>query len=306
MSEDLSGTAFGDVDRTGYAQAFIPYLDAASQQFRSLKGSSHEALGLQAGDRVLDVGCGVGDDLRELASLVGPHGYAAGLDSSHNLVEEARRRASVPGAASAEFRVGDVHALPWGPDTFTACRADRVLQHVRDPRAALAEMVRVTRPGGRVLVIDRDWDLVAVDADDRVTTRAVLRRIADGIRNGWIGRHLHALFRDVGLASVLVRPISVELLDFDVADRLLDQPRPMQSSILCIHLWALAPLPACATPGRGAFSQHVSAPRHRALRPPRRLTVAFQGDLAAKRAVQIDEVDRRQRTGGRPPDQTDP
>jgi len=123
MSEDLSGTAFGDVDRTGYAQAFIPYLDAASQQFRSLKGSSHEALGLQAGDRVLDVGCGVGDDLRELASLVGPHGYAAGLDSSHNLVEEARRRASVPGAASAEFRVGDVHALPWGPDTFTACRA---------------------------------------------------------------------------------------------------------------------------------------------------------------------------------------
>jgi ubiquinone/menaquinone biosynthesis C-methylase UbiE len=195
---DLSGRAFGDVDGTGYTESFVDYLDSATQQFRSLKQRSWERLDLGAGDKVLDVGCGLGDDIRGLAGLVGLTGHVIGVDSSQTLLAECRRR-----SADVQFPVrvvaADAHHLPFAKNLFTACRTDRVLQHLRNPRQAFREMVRVVRPGGRVCVVDRDWGLVALDADDGETTRFVLKRIANGIRNAWVGRSLHALFLEVGI-----------------------------------------------------------------------------------------------------------
>ncbi len=82
-------------------------------------------------------------------------------------------------------------------------------------------MVRVVRPGGRISVVDRDWDLVALDADDRETTRFVLKRMANGICNAWVGRSLHALFLEVGIEP-FIEPVSIPLFDLNVADTLLD------------------------------------------------------------------------------------
>jgi ubiquinone/menaquinone biosynthesis C-methylase UbiE len=217
---DLSGRAFGDVDGTGYTESFVAYLDSATQQFQSLKQRSWERLDLGSGDRVLDVGCGLGDDVRELVRLVGLTGHVIGVDSSQTLLAQCRRR-----SADVPFPVGfvaaDAHDLPFASNLFTACRADRVLQHLRNPRQALREMVRVVRPGGRVSVVDRDWGLVALDADDRETTRFVVKRMAEGIRNAWVGPSLHALFLEVGIEPV-IEPVSIPLFDLNVADTLLD------------------------------------------------------------------------------------
>ena len=82
-------------------------------------------------------------------------------------------------------------------------------------------MVRVTKPGGTVQIIDRDWGLVAIDADDQAVTRKILDCFCAKIRNGWIGRRVPVLFRDGGLLEVRVEALPITVRDFRIADTLL-------------------------------------------------------------------------------------
>jgi SAM-dependent methyltransferase len=221
QSADLSGTAFCDIDGTGYAADFIAYLDQAADHFRPLKVFTHSLLRLRPGDRILDVGCGCGDDLRELATLVTPNGCAVGIDSSQSMIDEARQR-SAGCELPLQFERGDAAHLRWHADYFDACRADRVFQHLPDPQRALNELLRVLKPGGRVVIVDRDWGMVAVDASDVETTRVVLNRACAGIRNGWMGRGLGGLFKKAGVIDAEVQAKSISINRFAVADALLD------------------------------------------------------------------------------------
>ena len=132
---DISGTAYCDVDGTGYAGDFITYLDQAADHFGSLKVFTHSLLRLQPGDRILEVGCGCGDDLRKLATLISPNGCAVGIDSSQSMIDEARQR-NVGCKLPLQFERGDAGHLRWHSNHFDACRADRVFQHLPDPERA--------------------------------------------------------------------------------------------------------------------------------------------------------------------------
>src|SRR5258708_4442950 len=83
-------------------------------------------------------------------------------------------------------------------------------------------MVRVTKPGGTVQIVDRDWGLVAVESNDQAVTRKILDYVCGKIRNGWIGRQVPVLFRDCGLQEVRVEALPITVQDFRVADRLFD------------------------------------------------------------------------------------
>lgn len=203
------------------AAAAVSYLETASVHFQDVKARSYRALGLKRGALVLDVGCGVGRDARELMRLVGARGRVVGIDYSEEMIADARRRAKDV-SLFLKFVVSEAHHVGFSSDTFDASRADRVLQHLADPRAAFEEMVRVTKPGGTVQVIDRDWGLVAIDADDQGVMRKILERICDKIRNGWIGRRIPVLFQDCGLQGVCVEALPVTVQDFRIADTLLD------------------------------------------------------------------------------------
>ena len=200
--------------------AAVTYLQSASIHFQDVKARSYQALGLKAGAVVLDVGCGLGHDARELMRLVGARGRVVGADYSEEMIAEARRGSK--GISSLpRFVVSEAHQLGFSSNTFDASRADRVLQHLADPRAAFEEMVRVTKPGGTVQIIDRDWGMVAVDADDQAVTRKILNFLCGKFRNGWIGRRVPVLFRDAGLQEVRVEALPITVRDFRVADLLL-------------------------------------------------------------------------------------
>ena len=95
-----------------------------------------------------------------------------------------------------------------------------VLQHLADPKRALDELMRVTRPGGWVVVAEPDWGTLVVDGCDAATTLAVLTAIAGRICDPWIGRRLFGLFRRAGLAEVAIVAGATVLTDFTEADRL--------------------------------------------------------------------------------------
>jgi len=89
---------------------------------------------------------------------------------------------------------------------FDAVVAATTLSHVPDPRRALAEMVRVTRPGGRVGVFDVDGDLTLFAHPDRELTRRIVLAYSDlGWVNGWLARGLPALLVELGIVNVRAR-----------------------------------------------------------------------------------------------------
>lgn len=153
--------------------------------------------------------------------MVTPNGCAVGIDNSQSMVDEARQR-NVGCELPLQFELGDAGHLRWHSDYFDACRADRVFQHLPDPERTLNEMLRVLKPGGRVLVVDRDSGMVAVDASDVETTRVVLNRACAGIRNGWMARGLCGLFKKSGVINAEVQTKSISINSFVVADTLLD------------------------------------------------------------------------------------
>ncbi len=218
MNDDLA-SGFQDVDRATDFALFSSCLDLIESIpfFAECKRESFDLLGASPGRRLLDVGCGLGDDAAALAGLVAPGGTAVGVDGSRAMVEAARRRHA--GIGGLSFEVADAAALPFEDASFDACRVDRVLQHIADPAPAIREMVRVLRPSGVLVAYDNDWETLAVDSADRALTRTVLNAWCDRFPSGWIGRQLVPLFLQAGLRDVVALPRTLVLRDLAVADR---------------------------------------------------------------------------------------
>lgn len=201
---------FTQVDRTEDPDFFVRFMDEAQKPdaIQASKRLMVKRAALTSGESVLDAGCGPGDDLFDMVERVGPDGRLVGLDASEVMIAEARRRAAQR-SLPVTFKVGEATALPFPDGTFDVCRAARLLEHLPDPRGALSEMVRVTRPGGRVVVFDFDWDTLIIDHPDKETTRTVVLTYSDSIQNGWIGRQLPRLLRERRLDLLSIDPLQV-------------------------------------------------------------------------------------------------
>jgi ubiquinone/menaquinone biosynthesis C-methylase UbiE len=199
-------TRFTEIDLTPDARFFVDFMDVANAQpdRQRFKTIIAERLSLSSGDRVLDVGCGTGDDVRMLAPLVGPDGHVIGIDASETMISVARDRSRVS-SLLVEFAVGDAAKLDFSDNTFNACRCETVLMHLDgEPARAITEMARVTRAGGRVVVSDFHWDALVIDHPDRRLTRTIVHTACDMIRHGWIGSQLPRLMADAGLIDIQV------------------------------------------------------------------------------------------------------
>jgi demethylmenaquinone methyltransferase / 2-methoxy-6-polyprenyl-1,4-benzoquinol methylase len=110
--------------------------------------------GLEAGDRALDVCCGTGDLALALALRVGPEGSVIGADFSEPMLELARRKAAERGVGQVTFEWADALELPYGDAEFEAVTVGFGVRNLADIGAGLAEMVRVLRPGGRLVILE--------------------------------------------------------------------------------------------------------------------------------------------------------
>jgi ubiquinone/menaquinone biosynthesis C-methylase UbiE len=214
----LIAGGFQDVDATGAAAQFAAYLDTVSTVLIAHKRASIEALRLHPGDRALDVGCGLGDEVCLLAEAVGPNGSAAGVDLSERLLEAARARYGQ--RPSIRFIQADAHRLPFADHEFDGARIERTLQHVADPAAVVREVARTVRPGGRIVAMEPDWHTLVLSGEDIGTTRAVVNDIAGQIRHPAAGRSLPAWFHCAGLVIERFEAGAIATRSFALADQL--------------------------------------------------------------------------------------
>ncbi len=197
-------TGFADVDSSGRSRELVDYLALVAQNMGDLRLGGYDMLRLAPGSAVLDVGCGVGEVCVELAARVGTAGKVAGVDLSEAMIEAARKTVSASGTA-ADLRVASVYELPFADATFDAVRSERVFQHLDNPDAGLREMIRVTRAGGRVLIIDPDHGQAGLAVDEPVHRRvfeAIQRAMVAMIANPHSGTRLRGMFARAGLTEI--------------------------------------------------------------------------------------------------------
>lgn len=213
----------GDFSRVDAVDAdnFVARLDVMQtlDSFRIYKQETFELMGLQPGMQIADVGCGTGDDLSILALQISPGG-ATGFDLSEAMLVEARRRHA--GVPSLVFLNAPATALGTAPESFDAIRADRVLIHVPEPESALREMIRVTRPGGRIVVSEPDMPGCWVANSDYALTGRIMQSIAESCVNPYLARDLYGIFLDAGLRNVSLRMRSVTAFDPQSVNKILD------------------------------------------------------------------------------------
>jgi SAM-dependent methyltransferase len=159
---------------------------------------------IRPGARVLEVGCGSGVVLRDLAALAGRSGHVVGADTSRAMLAAARRLCRpAPGRARITLRRGDGAGLPFAAGRFDATLAITVILHVAAPGAVVGEMVRVTRPGGRVGLQDQDFGMMAVTHPDPELTDRILAGVPRRLyEEPYSGRRLPGLLREAGLTGV--------------------------------------------------------------------------------------------------------
>lgn len=177
---------------------------------KKYKRQTFDALDITEGDYILDVGCGRGNDARAMAEQVGRSGKVIGIDIDPGLIDDVVKLTQglkLP----LEFREGNVYSLDFKDNTFDACRTDRTLQHLENPQKALTEMVRVLKPGGRIVVSEPDWGSLTLNipANERDLTRKIINYWADTRTSGWIARQLPGLFEECGLVHIEVEAISI-------------------------------------------------------------------------------------------------
>ena len=161
-----------------------------------------EALGAVRDHRILDVGCGPGFYCLELSEIVGPSGSVVGVDSSPAMLQLASARCA--GCDNVELLEGEATAPPVESGTFDGAVCVQVLEYVSDVDAALAELHRALRPGGRAVVWDVDWATASIHSRDNALTTRVLRAWDEHLVDPSLPRTLGARLRSVGFEDVRV------------------------------------------------------------------------------------------------------
>lgn len=155
--------------------------------FRPYKEASYRALDLQPNSKIADAACGLGFDLIRLAERV-PEGEVTGFDISQEFIDRAIRRTE--GCDRIVVRRGDLRELDCPDAFFDGVRVDRSLQHIDDLDAAISEIVRITKEGGKIVAAEPDWSSFRISSSDTKISSLIEEEFSSNIRNPELGIQL--------------------------------------------------------------------------------------------------------------------
>jgi SAM-dependent methyltransferase len=171
------------------------------------------ALDVQPGEDVVDVGCGPGFCLTELAERAGAAGSVTGIDSASAMLAAAAKRAERHDNVS--FHQADATSLPVPDSAFDALLSVQVLEYVPDIDSAIAEFHRVLRPGGRAVIWDVDWATVSWQSGDDERMRAMLDAWDTHLAHRSVPRTLAPSLRAGGFDNVIAEGHAFTTIDLD-------------------------------------------------------------------------------------------
>jgi arsenite methyltransferase len=168
------------------------------------------SLRASAGESILDLGSGPGFLACELAQEVGASGRIVGVDISSDMNAIASKRVAAFGFGDRiEILEGDATALAFADATFDAAVSIQVIEYLAEPDAALHQLARVLRPGGRLVIIDTDWDSLVWAATDRRRAARIAAAWNEHLPDPYLPRSLAPRLRAVGFEVREVRIVPI-------------------------------------------------------------------------------------------------
>ena len=233
-------TPFADIDGLPAPMSTM-LLDVLAEmgrhpEIRRVRRAGFGMLRPEPGQRLLDAGSGGGEVARALAGAVGGGGEVIALDYSSAITAAAVRQHD---GSNVRYVTGDVCDLRLEPDSVDGVWCERVLQHVDSADRAIAEMVRVTRPGGRICLIDTDWASLAFDGMPAGLGDVVLAHVRGHFtpKQHDMGRTLRRRLVAAGLTGLTAAPVTCFFASPDSAAVVL----PMVNPRVPQDVWATPP-----------------------------------------------------------------
>ncbi len=219
---DYLSSGFSKVDSSQDPGVFISCLQTLCSlpYFQDYKKRSFQLLNPRTGSRILEIGCGLGQDAVIMSRMTGERGLMVAVDSSRKMIEAAHKGCAE--MDSIRLCLADACHLPFCNGAFDGARADRVLQHISDPRKAFAEMVRTVGDNGQVVVYEPDWGTFIISPGQKEICRTMTQLFGDTFPSGWIGRQLLGFFREEGLEKIQIRAETFYTDDLNLAIQVFD------------------------------------------------------------------------------------
>jgi ubiquinone/menaquinone biosynthesis C-methylase UbiE len=199
------GTLTFDAEVGRKLEAIYSTPDAVTRRRAAL-----DAVQAKPGEHGLDIGPGPGFLACELAQQVGSNGRVTTVDNNPAMLAMTQRRALQQGVVDqVELHEGDAATLPFADGTFDFVVASQVYEYVASIEQALAEAWRVLRPGGRLVVIDTDWDTLVIHADDVELAKRISRAWDEHLAHRTLPRRLPSLLTEAGFTGTVVGLVPV-------------------------------------------------------------------------------------------------
>ncbi|GLS25563.1 methyltransferase domain-containing protein [Marinibactrum halimedae] len=174
------------------------YLATANDYFNQIKNHSYRLMNITPDAHVLDIGCGSGIDTHKLANLDTPPRSIIGVDHDPDMIAVAQETAHSMDYYQIEYFTASAYQLPFANNRFNAVRCERVFMHLENPELALAEAIRITAPGGHIVIVDTDWGSLSTHNTCPSTEFRLKQFSAEKIlKNGYSGRQLKSLFSEL-------------------------------------------------------------------------------------------------------------
>ncbi len=165
---------------------------------------------IQPGMRLLDCGCGMGALTTSLAEWLAP-GEVVGFDREQSQIEAAREWAFEKGVQNVRFEIGNIYEIAYEDACFDAVFAYTVLEHLREPKRAMREMLRVLKPGGVAGLCDPDYEtqIFAPSSSGVAEALRLMHAFSEEHASPYYARHQREYLLEVGFAGTEAFPLAV-------------------------------------------------------------------------------------------------
>lgn len=192
----------------------INYLQNSRKLLVSLKEASYTYFEQINNGTIIDLGCGAGKDVIELAKIVGKGTKVVGIDHDPAMPEQGR--ADAKDLNNVEFILSEAYPLQFPDESIDGLRTERVIQHLKEPQKVVDEIARILKPGSPFVIVETDWHSLALYTSFTDTQRKLNTYLTDTkINNGFAARKLTSYLKQSGFKDInfQIHPFILATLD---------------------------------------------------------------------------------------------
>lgn len=180
------------------------YLEDTGNFLKDLKASTYRPLSRISGGTIIDLGCGTGADVIQLAALLGNSTRVVGIDHDELMLEKGI--SAMPPDANIEFIHSEAFPIPFEDESVAGLRAERLVQHLKDPRQVFNEINRVLVKDAPLVIVETDWPgLIFYNEHLEIEKKIVHYLTEVKVNNGAASRKLVSYMEGSGFNDIEVK-----------------------------------------------------------------------------------------------------